>query len=375
MIQSIFTTAPMLVCLIITIQLILEQRRLRGTNTSLIPMRWLTTWAISSTFLYMGHISYFHHSTEYLPLTDSIYAAMNLCVYPLFLIYISELTDKHPISKSPISLMLLLIPSIAAGITCGALYMAMSKQESSHFIEAYLYHNDYTTLSGLVKTQAIVHHICRVIFAIQVFTVAYLGIKKLRRYNHTISQLYADTEDKEAQGLNTILILLVITSVFSAIANLLGRYTFNGNSTLLCIPSVAFSILLFSIGWIGGHQHFTISNVIEHHPEEEADTQEYENTICQELDRLMQDKKIFLENDLRLEQVTRELRTNRTYLLRALNEGKGMTFKEYINNLRIEYAERLMEENPSLTKTEVATMSGYNTLSSFYRNYNTYKKG
>lgn len=238
MIQSIFTTAPMLVCLIITIQLILEQRRLRGTSTSLIPMRWLTIWAISSTLLYMGHISYFHHSTEYLPLTDSIYAAMNLCVYPLFLIYISELTDKRPISKSPISLMLLLIPSLVAGITCGALYMAMSKQESSHFIEAYLYHNDYTTLNGLVK-----------------------------------------------------------------------------------------------------------------------------------------DKKIFLENDLRLEQVTRELRTNRTYLLRALNEGKGMTFKEYINNLRIEYAERLMEENPSLTKTEVATMSGYNSLSSFYRNYNTYKKG
>jgi AraC-like DNA-binding protein len=144
---------------------------------------------------------------------------------------------------------------------------------------------------------------------------------------------------------------------------------------LLCIPSIAFSILLFSIGLIGGHQHFTISNVIEHHPEEEADTQEYENTICQELDRLMQDKKIFLESDLRLEQVSRELRTNRTYLLRALNEGKGMTFKEYINNLRIEYAERLMEENPSLTKTEVATMSGYNSLSSFYRNYNTYKKG
>ena len=88
----------------------------------------------------------------------------------------------------------------------------------------------------------------------------------------------------------------------------------------------------------------------------------------------MQEKKTFLKNDLRLEQVTRELGTNRTYLLQALNEEKGMTFKEYINRLRIEYAERLMKSNPSLTKNEIATMSGYNTLSSFYRNYNTYRE-
>jgi AraC-like DNA-binding protein len=60
--------------------------------------------------------------------------------------------------------------------------------------------------------------------------------------------------------------------------------------------------------------------------------------------------------------------------LQALNEEKGMTFKEYINRLRIEYAEQLMERNPSLTKNEIATMSGYNTLSSFYRNYNTYRE-
>lgn len=132
--------------------------------------------------------------------------------------------------------------------------------------------------------------------------------------------------------------------------------------------------MLFSIGWIGLHQHFSISDVIEHHPQENTFTEQYENTLCQELDRLMQEKKTFLKNDLRLEQVTRELGTNRTYLLQALNEEKGMTFKEYINRLRIEYAEQLMERNPSLTKNEIATMSGYNTLSSFYRNYNTYRE-
>ena len=370
MIISTLTTAPMLVCLFIAIQLILEQKRLSKKNT---PMQWLTVWAISSTILYIGHIFYFGHEKEWLPITDTIYVAMNLCVYPLFLIYISELTEELPISKKPAILCLLLAPSIIALITCGTLFTAMDAQETSEFIDSFLYQNSYANLSGKGKALAIIHLICRTIFAIQVIAVAYLGIKKINRFYHTVSQLYADTDNKEVPGYKTLLNLLVVTSILSAFVNILGRDSFT-DTIWLGIPSIAFSILLFTIGWIGAHQHFSISDVIEHHPEENTITETYNSTLCQELDRLMQEKKTFLENDLRLEQVTRELGTNRTYLLQALSEEKGMTFKEYINRLRIGYAEQLMDSNPSLTKTEIATMSGYNTLSSFYRNYNSYHK-
>ena len=367
---SILTTFPMLVCFLITIQLILEQKRLNAKNT---PMQWLTVWAISSTLLYMGHIFYFWHKETWLPVTDTIYVSMNLCVYPLYLIYISELTEERPISKKLTTLCLLLAPSIVALITCGTLYSSMSSQETNEFIDCYLYHNSCPPQVGIAKALAVTHIICRIVFAIQVIAVAFLGIKKINRFNHTISQHYADTDDKEVQGLKTLLNLLVVTSILSALVNIFGRYAFI-DTIWLGLPSVIFSILLFTIGWIGLHQHFSISDVMEHNPEENTITKEYENSLCQELDRLMQEKRTYLENDLRLEQVTRELGTNRTYLLQALNEGKGMTFKEYINRLRIEYAEQLMESNPSLTKNEIATMSGYNTLSSFYRNYNTYRK-
>jgi AraC-like DNA-binding protein len=125
------------------------------------------------------------------------------------------------------------------------------------------------------------------------------------------------------------------------------------------------------------HQHFTMSDVIEQHPEEAIAANIFtsidKNVLCTQLDQLMKEKKLFLEHDLRLEQVTRELGTNRTYLLQALKEGMDMTFKEYINRLRIAYAEKLMKNNPSLTKSDIATMSGYNTQSSFYRNYHSYK--
>ena len=375
MIQMLLTTAPLMACLFTTVNLFLEQKRLNRPNT---PMRWLTVWAIAATLLYMGHLIYFQRLTEWIPISDTIYVAMNLCVYPLYLIYISELTEEIPYSKRPVILTLLLGPSILGGIICGMLYFSMNTQEDADFIIQYLYHNQYAHLEGAARISAIAHHICRLIFCFQVVTVAIIGTKKIRKYHESINQLYADTENKDVRGISIILYLLVATSLCSIIFNVIGRYYFI-NNLWLSIPSLSFTILLFLIGWFGMHQHFTISDVIMHHPKETEETanKTYSHTekdnLCKQLEQLMQEKKLFLEHDLRLEQVTREMGTNRTYLLQALKDDKGTTFKEYINRLRIIYAEKLMQDNPTLTKSDIAMMSGYNTLSSFYRNYNAYK--
>ena len=374
MIQMLLTTAPLMACLFTTVNLFLEQKRLNRPN---LPMRWLTVWAFATTLLYMGHLIYFHKQTELIPVIDTIYVAMNLCVYPLYLIYISELTEEIPYSKRPVILTWLLGPSILGGIICGMLYFSMNTQENADFINQYLYHNEYAQLENSARILAITHHICRLIFCLQVITVAVIGTRKIRKYHEIINQLYADTENKDVRGISIILYLLVATSLCSIIFNVIGRYYFI-NNMWLSIPSLSFTILLFLIGWYGMHQHFTISDVMMHYPKETEETADktYLHTdkdLCKQLDQLMQEKRLFLEHDLRLEQVTRELGTNRTYLLQALKDDKGTTFKEYINRLRIIYAEKLMKDNPSLTKTDIAMMSGYNTQSSFYRNYNTYK--
>ena len=87
----------------------------------------------------------------------------------------------------------------------------------------------------------------------------------------------------------------------------------------------------------------------------------------------MNEQQIFLQNDLLLNDVAKLLGTNRTYLLQALSSCAHMTFKEYINRKRITYAEQLMAKNPQTPKTEIATRSGYNSMSSFYRNLALYK--
>ena len=126
-------------------------------------------------------------------------------------------------------------------------------------------------------------------------------------------------------------------------------------------------------------QNFSVRDIPEEHEKETEDTKQTAETpsstsilIYERLESMMNEQQIFLQKDLQLNDVAKLLGTNRTYLLQALSSCAHMTFKEYINHKRIAYAEKLMEENPLSPKTEIAARSGYNSMSSFYRNLGLY---
>ena len=381
--HNLLTTTPMFVCAIMTIQLVLEQRQ--RTDRLL---RWLIAWGMAATLLYTGHYFYFNRVVEIIPFTDTIYITCNLLVYPLYLIYISELTQEHPYSRQPAIMALLLGPAAVVGSLSAIGYLLMDSQQLHDFIVNCLYCQDCKATAPLPIAMALLHDVCRVIFMLQVLAVVIIGIHMVNQYNHTISQLYADTDDKEAFGLTVLLKLFIITSLLSMLINMLGRYWFVGNN-LLALPSLIFSALLFTIAWLGLHQRFSIRDIQQHAMEATVQLQQQlqnspQNTethtvssgeeLFLQFDHQMHSKRLFLQHDIRLDQIAQELGTNRTYLLQALNDYRQMTFKEYVNRLRIEYAEQIMEREPDILKSEVAIRAGYNNTSSFYRNYNAYHK-
>ena len=47
----------------------------------------------------------------------------------------------------------------------------------------------------------------------------------------------------------------------------------------------------------------------------------------------------------------------------------GLSFADFVNRHRIDYATKMMAEQPELQINEISLKSGYNTSSSFYRNF------
>lgn len=96
--------------------------------------------------------------------------------------------------------------------------------------------------------------------------------------------------------------------------------------------------------------------------------QELTITNCwNNLERLMNDQKVFLEPDLNLIDLAQRLGTNRTYLSLAVRQFSGKSFSDYVNYARIMYAQELLLKGEALKNVEYSC--GYISSSTFYRQF------
>lgn len=92
-----------------------------------------------------------------------------------------------------------------------------------------------------------------------------------------------------------------------------------------------------------------------------------EPTLFEKTESYMNDSQCYREPDISRESLALQIGTNRQYLTQAIQENVGMTFNEYINYHRLEYARHLLIENTSLSIENIYTSAGFNNKSTFYR--------
>ena len=364
MIQSIVTSMPMLVCGILSVLLALSLY-----NDKDRPRISLLVFMIVATLLYTAHCIYFNNAYQAIPFTDTIYSFCNPAVYPLYYIYIEKLTLRHPDHRRQC---LLLLPSLACCLTVGALYLLMSREETELFIRQYLYNGESNMLTGLGWWQSVAHLAVKVVFALQIPPIVVMGWRHITHYNLLVEQNYSDIDDKTLAPIKPLLILFVITSLVSFLCNAIGRYRFADSIWLLAIPSLIFSTLILLIGHIGLHQHFHIGNIGESVEELTPTTSQPHvghRVLKEGLRRLMDRERIYLQPNLKLEDLARRLNSNRAYIYNVINVEYGISFSEFINRRRIEYAAHQIRQNPKALLSDISTMSGFSSSSAFYRNF------
>lgn len=79
----------------------------------------------------------------------------------------------------------------------------------------------------------------------------------------------------------------------------------------------------------------------------------------------MEEKKMFVQQGLKLEDLAHSLGTNRTYLSTAIHKTYNCSFPELLMQLRVAEAKRLLREKPNLLISEVADQSGFSSSSVF----------
>lgn len=72
-----------------------------------------------------------------------------------------------------------------------------------------------------------------------------------------------------------------------------------------------------------------------------------------------ENKKSFMHPKLTIAIVAKHISTNRTYLSQYINTTREKTFNEWINELRIEEAKKMIEQDSSMTLEEISEIVGY----------------
>lgn len=75
----------------------------------------------------------------------------------------------------------------------------------------------------------------------------------------------------------------------------------------------------------------------------------------------------FVQSGLTIKELSDMLHTNRTYLSEYINTTYGTSFRDWITGLRINYAKRLLTQNPKLTVADISERSGFLSPSHFIR--------
>lgn len=367
MILNLAISLPLITCALFSMLILLEwcNRQLREQHT-------LFAFMLTATLLYVGHYIYFNRAADLLPLSDILYVSANLTVYPLYLIYIIRLTSKWRAVY-----WLMLLPGLLAIMATGTGYIFMTDEEDRMFVHNYLYHNSQTGLTDMALFQAYIRQFCKLVFAIEVIATVVIGSMMIRRYDRMVDEFYADTDDKSMRNIQSILYLVLTIAILSFIVNIIGRARFTDHEIILTTTSLMFSALLFAIGYQGLHRHFSIidmrTNKEQVSNDDSAALKDAVNrSMTERIIALVENDKIYLQPDLKLDDVAQMMHTNRTYIYQAVNQQMGISFNEFINRYRIAHAKRLMASDPTLSMNDVALLSGFASLSSFYRNMKKY---
>jgi AraC-like DNA-binding protein len=371
MIQNIFSWLPFFVCLFWLILFIIQYKHVDPAK------KFFTYFLLVCTLLYFSHALYFHRYIYYYSLIESFYTFCSLAVYPLYYLYICKLTS---IKQFSLKSYWVLLPALIIGVLSVIFYGMMNEAERISFVEYHFFQKtDGSIFSSFAEqAQEIRISVTKILFILQLLPVAFYGYQKLSQFNRSVSNYYADTENRTMAPVQKLLLVFILFAIFSGTANLLGREFFIRESWLLVIPSLIFGSMLFLVSYIAYTQQFTATDFCKDaadnicRDETEAETTSNQDSIIlsRRLKQLMEEEQLFRQKDLHITDIAIHLGSNRTYVSNYINQELGLSFSDYINQYRIGYAQNMMTDSASaFSMLEISEQSGFANEVSFYRNF------
>lgn len=101
--------------------------------------------------------------------------------------------------------------------------------------------------------------------------------------------------------------------------------------------------------------------------EDELKSSSPDKKLFDELDRLLDEEKLYLDPDISRDQLIKQMHISKNVFSQLIQTYSGTNFKGYINSKRLDYSITQLKDNHNHTIEAIAIDSGFNNVRSFYR--------
>lgn len=189
---------------------------------------------------------------------------------------------------------------------------------------------------------------------------------------------------------NVVCFFFVIFFILWGISVLFNSVFHNTVSIWSTLWSLFTSMLLFLVAYVmavpalpGGYVNlerlrhpFSTMNQSPHEFLQGIDSGPMAGVSASGYDKIMDSFRLYMDKEhgylnpsLTIEEISRVLNTNRTYVSKLVNLYYGMTFRDYLNSKRMEYAKQLMIDEPDASLEYIAVKSGFQSSTQFIRKF------
>ena len=375
---------PFSVCLVWFLLMLVKRHKSHSDNLMMFIMAFLAIFFLCGSGYLMPTPNY-----ERLAINNTIMEFSSLCVFPLIYLYIRscyEETNERLISY------LLFLPALLLATASIVATALLGVQHSSQLVFA-IYRNviipDLLTdlerayVLMTFRSYYIVYFLAIALTLIYVFSKLFVGKFKFKHVSVFLRG------QKSSFVANVLCLFFVILLLLLGACSLFPSVFMSYGCIWTSVWSFVASAVLFLIGYVsaipplpGGYVNmerlrhpFGAMNQspqqymsgIDSGPVAERVTG-YDK-IMESFNDLMVKQEGFLDPNMTIDEISRRLNSNRTYVSKLVNIYHGMPFRDYLNKMRIDYAKQLMTDEPDASLDYISAKSGFQSSTQFIRKF------
>jgi AraC-like DNA-binding protein len=193
------------------------------------------------------------------------------------------------------------------------------------------------------------------------WSIVIIGWIKVRRRISYVRENFSNIDRIDASWLKPVFFFAIVSQLTWLITSLIA-------TVVTDIIYYASTLILWTMVLRYSWNFYPIP--MEQFTEKSTDEKKSSVSVIEEgvLERVMEQQQLYMNKNLTLADLARELKTNRTYVSNYLSQVRGQTFYDYINQLRIERVSiPMLKEHPEYTLEYVSEKSGFASISTFRR--------